>query len=226
MIELPRPSEFIRMHYLYYIIGVFLLVLPAGLISRRRLKIVSLPELAERSRHRLGWLHWVNFVDLARAWGGLELVQHAFTVIDPAAAAGPLPQLTTAIAALAGLGLQQVFHSADEDDLVAPVAYAFGLTFAFIPPQIALLALPLGLATALGLRSLGTGFVLAAASTAVLGFLMRVSPLVVATASLLLFSPALLAGVLQRRLVLTVRNRKNNEVEAPVRDVQLRTGSR
>lgn len=215
------------MHYLFYITGVFLLVLPAGLISRRRLKVVSLPELAERTRNRLGWLHWVNFIDLARAWAGLELVQHAFAVIDPAAASTLLPLVTTAIAALAGLGLQQVFHSADEDDLVAPVAYAFGLTFAFIPPQVALLALPLGLAAAVGLRSLGTGFVLAAVATAVLGFLLRLSPMIVATASLLLFAPALLAGVLQRRLVLTVRNRPNGEARpAPVRDIPVRVAAR
>lgn len=211
------------MHYLFYITGVFLLVLPAGLISRRRLKVVSLPELSDRSRHRLGWLHWVNFIDLARAWGGLVLVRHAFSIIDPASETSLLPLATTAIAALAGLGLQQVFHSADDDDLVAPVAYAIGLTFAFIPLQVALLALPLGLAAALGLNSLGTGFVLAAIATAVLGLLMRLSPLIVATASLLLFSPALLAAVLQRRLVLTVRPRAGETRPAPFRDIPVRT---
>ncbi len=209
------------MYYVFYLLGVCLLVLPAGLLTRRRLKLVSLPELAERSRHRLGWLHWVNFVDLARAWGGLELVRHAFVIIDPYAAAGVLPLATIAVAALAGLGLQQVFH-ASEDDLVAPVAYAIGLTFAFIPPQVAMLALPLGLAAALGLRSLGTGFVLAAVATAALGLLLRLSPLVVATASFALISPVLLANVLQRRLVLTVRGGRNEERLAPVRDFPVR----
>lgn len=205
------------MHYLFYIIGVFLLVIPAGLLSRRRLKVVSLPELADRSKNRLGWLHWVNFIDLARAWGGLELVRHAFAIVDPTSVSVLLPLVTTAIAALAGLGLQQVFHSADDDDLVAPVAYAIGLTFAFIAPQVALLALPLGLAAALGLRSLGTGFVLAAIATAAVGFLLRQSPLLVATASMLLFAPALLAGILQRRLVLTIRSRGESR-PAPLRD--------
>lgn len=132
-----------------------------------------------------------------------------------------LPLVTTAIAALAGLGLQQVFHSADEDDLVAPVAYAVGLTLAFIPPIVALLTLPIGLIAALGLRSLGTGFVLAAAATAALGLLLRLPTLVVATASLLLFAPALLAAVLQRRLVLTVRNRKEPRSE-PLRKIPVK----
>lgn len=211
------------MHYLFYITGVVLLVLPSGLLGRRRLKVVSLPELTDRPRHRLGWLHWVNLVDVLRAWGGLALVGHAFEIVDPAgAAASLLPLLTTALAALAGLGLQQVFHAADDDDLVAPVAYATGLTLAFLPPQVALLALPLGLAAALGLRSLGTGFVLAAAATAVLGLLLRVSPFVVTTASLLLFSPALLAGMLQRRLVLTVRPSGGDTRDAPLRETPLR----
>ncbi len=205
------------MHYLYYIFGVCLLVIPAGLLSRRQLKVASLPELTERSRHRFGWLHWVNLVDLLRAWSGLHLVRHAFTLIDPAASSTLLTLVTTAIAALAGLGLQQVFHSAEEDDLVAPVAYAIGLTLAFIPPMVALLALPLGLVAALGLRSLGSGFTLAAAATAALGLLFRLPALAVATASLLLFAPAFMAAVLQRRLVLTVRPRKDQRA-APLRE--------
>ena len=211
------------MHYLLYITGVLLLVIPAGLLSRRQLKIVSLPELADRPRNRLGWLHWVNLVDLGRAWGGLVLVRQAFVLIDANASGQTLPLLTIAIAALAGLGLQQVFYSADEDDLVAPVAYAVGLTLAFMPLQVAFLSLPLGLAAALGLRSLGTGFVLAAAATAVMGLLLRLSPLVVATSSLLLFAPALLAGVLQRRLVLTVRRGAVSR-EAPMRDFPVKAG--
>jgi len=210
------------MHYLYYILGVCLLVVPAGLVSRRQLRVISLPELADRARHRLGWLHWVNLIDLLRAWGGLQLVRHAFAIIDPAAASSMLPLVTTAIAALAGLGLQQVFHSADEDDLVAPVAYAVGLTLAFIPPIVALLTLPIGLIAALGLRSLGTGFVLAAAATAALGLLLRLPTLVVATTSLLLFTPALLAAVLQRRLVITVRNRKELRTE-PLREIPMKS---
>lgn len=208
-------------HLLYYITGVILLVLPAGLLSRRRLKVTSLPDLADRPRQRLGWLHWLNFIDLARAWGGLLLVRQAFLMLDPGASSHVLTLLHLALAALAGLGLQQVFHSADDDELVAPVAYAIGLTFAFMPAQVSLLALPLGLAAALGLRSLGTGFVLAAAATAVLGLLFRLSPLVVGTASMLLFAPALLAGLLQRRLVLTVRSRGEGR-EPTLRDFPVR----
>ena len=196
------------MHYLYYIAGVFLLVIPAGLLSRRQLRVISLPELTNRPRYRFGWIHWVNLMDLLRAWAGLHLVRHAFALIDPAAAGSVLALATTAIAALAGLGLQQVFYSADEDDLVAPVAYAIGLTFAFIPPLVALLALPVGLMAAFGMRSLGSGFVLAAAATAALGVLLRLPTLVVATTSFLLFAPALMAAIFHRRLVLTVRHRK------------------
>lgn len=193
------------MHFLFYVIGIFLLVLPAGLLSRRRLKTVALPDVTERPRYRLAWLHWVNCIDLARAWVGLEAVRHAFSLINPEGVPSIVPLAVTAVAALAGLGLQQVFHNADEDDLVAPVAYATGLTLAFLSPLVALLALPLGLTAAIGLRSLGSGFVLAAVATAAFGLLFRQSPLIVATTSFLLFAPALLAGMLQRRLVLTVR---------------------
>jgi hypothetical protein len=213
------------MHYLFYILGVTLLVVPAGLLGRSQLEIASLPEIADRPRKRLGWLHWINFIDLARAWGGLLLVRQAFIAIDPGASAQTVPLLCLALSALAGLGLQQIFHSAGDDDLVAPVAYAVGLTFAFMPLQVALLALPLGLATALGLRSLGTGFVLAATTTAILGFLLRLSPVVVATASLVLFAPALLAGMLQRRLVLTIR-RGMLERAAPMRDFPVARSTR
>jgi hypothetical protein len=210
------------MHYLYYITGVFLLVFPAGLLSRSQLRVISLPELTDRARHHFGWVHWINLLDLLRAWAGLHLVRHAFRMIDPGAAGSMLAVATTAVAALAGLGLQQVFYSADEDDLVAPVAYAIGLTMAFIPPLVALLVLPIGLLAAIGMRSLGSGFVLAAAATAGIGLLLRLPTLVVATTSLVLFAPALLAAVFQRRLVLTVRNRKEPRGE-PLREIPIQT---
>jgi|GEM_PF-3905061 hypothetical protein len=211
------------MHYLFYITGVVLLVLPAGLLGGRRLKAVTLPEVTNRQRHRLGWLHWVNLFDVLRAWGGLTLISRAFEIADPVGSAvSAVPLATTALAALAGLGLQQVFHSTDEDDLVAPVAYASGLTLAFLPPQVALLALPFGLVAALGLKSLAMGFVLTAIASAVLGVLLHLSPLVVGTASLLLFSPALLASMLQRRLVMTVRPRPPEISDEPLRDVPIR----
>lgn len=210
------------MHYLYYISGVCLLVMPAGLLSRRQLRAISLPELTDRSRHRFGWIHWINLMDLLRAWAGLHLVRHAFSLIDPAAAGSALALATTAIAALAGLGLQQVFYSADDDDLVAPVAYAVGLTFAFIPPLVALLVLPVGLMAAFGMRSLGSGFVLAAASTAAIGVLLRLPTLVVATTSFLLFAPALIAAIFHRRLVLTVRHRKEVHSER-LREIPIQT---
>ena len=209
------------MHYLYYVIGVLVLVLPAGLLSRRHLRVITLPELTDRARHRFGWVHWLNLLDLLRAWAGLQLVRHAFTVIAPGSAGSMLTVATTAIAALAGLGLQQVFHSSDEDDLVAPVAYAVGLTMAFLPPLVALLALPIGLIAAVGMRSLASGFVLAAAATAGIGILFRLPTLVVATTSFLLFAPALLAAIFQRRLVLTVRIRKEIQSE-PLREIPIR----
>lgn len=161
-------------------------------------------------------------MDLLRAWAGLHLVRHAFSLIDPAAAGSALALATTAIAALAGLGLQQVFYSADDDDLVAPVAYAVGLTFAFIPPLVALLVLPVGLMAAFGMRSLGSGFVLAAASTAAIGVLLRLPTLVVATTSFLLFAPALIAAIFHRRLVLTVRHRKEVHSER-LREIPIQT---
>jgi hypothetical protein len=196
--------------------------MPAGLLSRRQLRVISLPELTDRSRHRFGWIHWVNFMDLIRAWAGLQLVRHAFAIIDPAAAGSLLALAMTAIAALAGLGLQQVFHSADDDDLVAPVAYAIGLTLAFLPPLVALLALPIGLVAALGMRSLGSGFVLTAVATAAIGVLLRLPTLVVATASFLLFAPPLMAAIFHRRLVLTVRNRKEPRAD-PLREIPIQT---
>lgn len=204
------------MHYLFYIIGVSLLVMPTGLIGRRTLCNVTLRDFVERTRSRLVCLHWVNFVDLGRAWAGLVMVREAFVRIDPGANSDVVTLATVAVASLAGLALRQWFSVSDDDDMVAPVAYAIGLIFAFMPPQVALLALPLGLAAALGLRSLNLGFILGALATGGLGVMFRVSPLVVATSSLVLFAPVVIAGILQRRLVLSVR-RGPVVREAPLR---------
>jgi len=201
--------------HLYYFIGVALLIVPAGLLTRRRFQAVSLRELADKPVHRLGWLHALNLIDLARAWGGFTLLDRAVHTLEPVAQ-GVLfspAQIALAAAALGGLGLQQLFHRGDEDDLVAPVAYALGLVLASIPLQVAFIVLPLGLTAALGLRSLGSGFSVAALAVVGLGVLMGLSPLVVATSGLVLFAPVVLAGIFQRRLVLIVRRVREPRAE-------------
>lgn len=203
-----------------YILGIALLIIPAGLLTRRRFQAVSLRELADKPAHRLGWLHALNLIDLARAWGGFTLLDRAVRTMEPAAANTLFSPalLALAAAALAGLGLQQLFHRGDGDDLVAPVAYALGLVFASIPLQVSIIILPLGLTAALGMRCLGSGFTVAALAAVALGLLTGQSPLVVATSGLILFAPVLLAGILQRRLVLVVRRVKEPRTER-LRDV-------
>lgn len=203
-----------------YLFGLALLIIPAGLLSRRRFQAVSLRELADKPAHRLGWLHALNLIDLARAWGGFTLLERSVRALQPATSGEPFSPalIALAAAALAGLGLQQILHRGDDDDLVAPVAYALGLIFACIPPQVSIIILPLGLTAALGLRCLGSGFTVAALAAVALGLLTGQSPLVVATSGLILFAPVLLAGVLQRRLVLVVRKVREPRTER-LRDV-------
>ena len=206
--EANIPSVTMNQPYLLYIAGVLLLTLPSGLFARNRLNVASLDELADRPRHRFGWLHSLNAVDLIRAYVGMKLLLAAFVAVDPSAPGQLTARLVLAITALLGLLMQHGFHHGDSDDLPAPVAYAVGLVFAILPPQVALLALPLGVMAALALRNLGVGLIFAAACTAILGKLFGLSLTSIGTASLLLFLPALLAGLFQRRLVLTIR-RKN-----------------
>lgn len=204
--------------YLFYIAGVLLLTLPTNLFARNRLSVASLAELAERPRHRFGWLHPLNAIDLIRAYAGMKLLLAAFVAIAPSAPNQLVARLVLAVTALLGLLMQHGFHHGDSDDLPAPVAYAIGLVFAILPPQVALLALPIGILSALALRNLGVGLVLAAACTAILGKLFGLSMTSIGTASLLLFLPALLAGMFHRRLVLTIR-RGHNIRYAELRDV-------
>ena len=213
------------MSYLYYILGVFLLVTPAGLITPGRLTNVTMRELVERTRNRLGWMHWANFFDFARGLGGLLLVKEAFRAIDPSAGGSVVTLVTVALASFAGLGLQQFFYPSDDDDMVAPVAYAVGLTFAFLPLKIAALALPLGMVGAFGVHSIGMGFVMSALAVGGLGYVFRVSPLLLATGCFLLCAPVALAGIMQRRLVLSVRSGPLTKA-APLREVSLSQGGR
>lgn len=198
------------MIYAFLFTGLLLLTLPAGFLTGRRHQRATLVEIADRERLRMGWVNWLNLLDLSRAWAGLFLIREAFLLIHPAAAGHKLVLLVLTAAALAGLILQQVFHhDADRDELVAPAAYAIGLTLAFLPPQVALLALPLGLASALALRSVGSGFLLSAAAVGAVGILFHQSMIKMAAASCLLLFTPLLAALLQRRLVLIVRGRSH-----------------
>lgn len=203
--------------YLLYIAGVLLLTLPTGLFTRKRFKVASLAELVERPRHRFGWLHPLNAIDLARAYGGMKLLLIAFTAVDASAPNQLVTRLVLAITALLGLLMQHCFHQTEDDELPAPVAYTIGLVFSILPPQIALLALPLGVVTALALQNIGVGLVLAAASTAVLGKLFGLSLTAVGTASLLFFLPTLISGIFHRRLVLTIRRGREIRL-APLRE--------
>ncbi len=213
------------MSYLYYVLGAFLLVTPSGLLIPGRYSNVTLRELVGRTRNRMGWLHWVNLFDFARGLGGLLLVKEAFRVIDPGAGGNIVTLATVAAASFAGLGLQQFFYAADDDDMVAPVAYAVGLTFAFLPLKVAVLALPLGLVGAFGVHSVGLGFVLAAIAAGGLGYVFRVSPLLLATTCSLLCAPVALAGIMQRRLVVSVRSGPQTKA-APLREVSFSRSGR
>lgn len=190
--------------YLLYIAGVLLLTLPTGLFTRERFKIATLPELFDRPRHRFGWLHPLNALDLIRAYGGMTLLLAAFTAIAPTAPGQLVVGIVLAVAALVGLLMQHAFHKSEEDELPAPIAYTIGLTFGILPLHIALLALPLGVVAALALRNLTVGFMLTAVATALLGNLFGQSLIAVGTASLLLLLPVLIANILQRRLGLTI----------------------
>lgn len=207
--------------YLLYIAGIAILAFPTGLWTRKHLSIATIEELADRPRHRFGWLHPHNAIDLVRAFGGMTLLLAAFTAVDPSAPSQLIAHAVLAIAALMGLMMQHAFYRNDEQ-LPAPVAYAIGLTLAILPPQIALLALPLGIASALALRNLTAGLLLAAFATAALGKLFGQSLLAVGTASLLLFLPVLLSFFSHRSLGLTVRRREPVRY-GEVRDVALPT---
>ncbi len=191
--------------YLLYLTGVVLLAIPSGALGRKRLGSASLHEIVERPRHRLGWLHLLNAIDLVRAYAGMTLLFAAFAALHPYAPGHLITRVMLALTALLGLLLQHGFHHTENDELPAPVAYILGLVFAILPPQIALLALPLGIVAALAFQNLGMGLALAAIATGVLGHLFGVSLTSTGTASLLLFCPVLLSGLLHRRLVLTVR---------------------
>ncbi len=193
------------MHYLLYITGVLLLTLPTGFFARNRFKVTTLAELADRSRHRYGWLHILNAIDLLRAFGGLTLLATAFAIYEPTAPGQLLTRVVLFIAAILGLLLQHAFHQTDSDELPVPVAFALGLVAALLPFKVAILVLPLGIASAVAMRSLGLGLALSSVATAILGKLLGVSIATVGTASLVLFVPIILSALLHRRLVITVR---------------------
>ena len=193
------------MHYLLYFTGVLLLTLPTGFFARNRLKVTTLPDLADRSRHRFGWLHLLNAIDLLRAYGGVLLLSTGFALYEPTAPAQLLPKIVLFVAAMLGLLLQHAFHRTESDELPVPIAFALGLVAALLPLKVAILVLPLGIASTIAMRSLGLGLALTSVATAVLGKLLGVSIATVGTACAILFLPIVLSGMLHRRLVITIR---------------------
>jgi len=191
--------------YLLYIIGVLLLTFPSAILVRNRLNLASLHEIMDRPRYRLGWLHIMNATDLARAYAGMTLLLTAFATLHPYAPGHLITHAVIAITAVSGLLLQHIFHKSDRDELPAPLAYTLGLILAMLPPQVFLLALPLGVAAALAMQNIGFGLALATIGTAVLGTLFGVSLITTGTTSLLFFLPVAVSSLLHKQLVLSVR---------------------
>lgn len=179
-----------QVSFLLYLAGVILLVLPVGPLARKRLKIATLEEISSLSYtgRRFGWLHPLNFIDLVRGYGGLSLLIAAFTLVEPSAPGQLVTRVVLGLAALLGLLMQQSFFGSD-DEIAAPVAYSIGLTLAILPPQVGLLAVPIGAVVAISMNNLSAGLVLSAAVIAVLGKLLGQSLTTVGTASVLMVTP-------------------------------------
>ncbi len=191
--------------YLFYILGVLLLTLPVGLFFRKQFKVATLPELFDRPLLRFGWMHPLNVLDLVRAYAGMTFLIAAFADISPAAPGMLISRVVLAIAALVGLVMQHVFNSNKDSEIPTPIAYVIGLTFALLPLNVALLALPLGIASAIAMQNLAFGLVLTAAATALIGKLLGQSLPVIGTVSLLLFLPVMISLLFHRQLGLSVR---------------------
>lgn len=204
--------------YLIAGLGALLMVVPAEFLSRKKLQNVSLHDVMLRSRFRYAWLHLVNVADLMRAWGGAYVLASVTGRILPAWPVEIVKVVMLGVCACAGLTAKQLLHSKGEDDLLAPCAYLIGLTFALMPALLAFLALAIGAVVGMGLSSLAIGFAVAGIATGGLGIMLKIAPLQIACAGLLLLSPALCAVMLQRRLVLAVRPSHGTR-NAPLREV-------
>lgn len=191
--------------YVLYLAGVLLLALPSGPLIRRYLKTLTLSEVADRPRARLGWLHPLNALDLARGFAGAELIVAAFVSIHPSAP-GQLPaRIVLVVAATAGLLIQHGLHRTKEETMHAPFAYLAGLTLAILPIGVTLFALPIGILSAIGMRHIAWGFVMTAVAAVPFGVMFKQSYLTLASACFLLVVPVLLSRLANRSLVISVR---------------------
>lgn len=154
---------------------------------------------------RLGWLHPLNAFDLARAYGGVSLIIAAFASIHPAGPQQMTARVVLFISAAAGLLIQHGLHRTGEDTMHAPVAYLAGLTLAILPIEVSLLALPIGVITAIGLRHVSWCFLMTAASAGFFGLLLKQNRPTLVICCLLLLLPVLLSRLVHRPMVIAVR---------------------
>jgi hypothetical protein len=206
------------MDYLIAVLGVLLLIVPADFFWRKKLQNVTLNDVMHRVRFRYAWIHWVNAADFFRAWIGVYALKSAELRMMPGVSPEIMSVSVVGIAVCIGLTMKQLLFSAGEGDLSAPCAYLVGMTLSFSPTLVAFLALCTGAVVAMGFGSLSAGFAGAGLAAGGLGVIFRVPPLLAAASGGLLFSPALCAVMLQRRLVLAVRPSYGTK-NAPLREV-------
>jgi len=192
--------------YLLYASGVLLLALPSGPVIRRYFKTLSLSELSQIPGGRIGWLHPLKAMDLARAYGGATLINAAFAAIHPSGPQQLPARLVLLIATTAGLLIQHGLHRTKDETMHAPIAYLAGLALAILPLKVALFALPVGILSGIGLRHISWGFIMTAIAAGGFGLLFKQNYLTLATACFLLTLPIVLSRLMHRSLVIAVRS--------------------
>lgn len=193
--------------YLLYAGGILLLTLPSGPLIRKYFKTLTLSKLSEVPGGRLGLIHPLKALDMARAFAGATLINAAFAAIHPTGPQQLPARLVLLIATTAGLLVQHGLHRTKDETMHAPLAYLAGLALAILPLKVALFALPIGILSGIGLRHLSWGFIMTAIAVGSFGFLFRQSLLTLATACFLLMLPIVLSRLVHRPLVVAVRSK-------------------
>lgn len=192
---------------LYLFAGIVLLCWPTAWSLRKSVHFFPIGNFLSQPVLWADWLLSVAWWNLPRAWAGVWCLGQAQSGFFGAEPGNKIMLVYTTILLIAGLAMQLAFFPKKETEVHVPLSYFAGVMLATLPLGVALPALVLGVATAIGARSLAIGWATGGATVAVLGYLLSLPKTQVLAFGLLVALPLALVIGSNRQFVLPARMR-------------------
>lgn len=200
-------------HWLSLLAGLFFGLIPARLLINCECRYLRFDGVWSRivtplktgQRRRRWWKMPLVWIDPVRGYIAAWMLADAFEPVNQATALERVLPVLVTFAILFVVVWLQTLGRKDEDETVSPVAFLGGMMFALLPATVALSAIAIGVATTVALNSFAAGYLVAAITTAGIGYMFLGRSLDLLVYTVIVVEPLLINWVRRTSMVMPVR---------------------